>query len=134
MGAFTDDDEKILRDNIEIRQKLTRFLLENDELVKSADDRKFLLDLLKANDQTVISRAKVKSDDKSNASSANMQTAMADFFKSLGRDRKNKSNLTIDERELTLPDNIEPEVVEGNMVIGNDAMTYAEFLTKNKTE
>lgn len=129
MGAFTNDDEKILVDNIEIRQRLADKLLADDDLIKNADDRKFLLELLKANDQTVLSRAKVKSDDKSNSSNANMQTAMADFFKTLGRNRKNNNNPP-EERNLTMPDHIEPDIVEGNMVIGVDNMTYDEFLKK----
>ena len=110
-SSLSDEDQLILDQNIQLRQTLISKLTKGGDIPGQSGDKILLLGLLDGTDRAILSRAKIKAEEKSTESMAQTRAMVA--------------NLLLDIRPNTVPegfrriDALPSDIRRDNDVVGN---------------
>lgn len=124
---MSDEDKGRIEFTLKTRQDIIRSLMPNGQLPKDPNDRSVILASLDGMDRTVLSKAKIKSDDNASKGQAEVAKSMAELL--LRVDSRRTGNRTIDvEDGVVLP---AVTLVEGETFIGVQPVKYNEIMGDN---
>lgn len=121
------EDQQRIEFTLKTRQDIVRSLMPNGQLPKDPNDRSVILASLDGMDRTVLSKAKIKSDDNASKGQAETAKIMAEML--LRVDSRKPASRTVDvEDAVVLP---EITLVEGETFIGVQPVKYNEIMGDN---
>lgn len=124
---MSDEDKKLIEFTLRTRQGIVKSLMPNGQLPKDPNDRSVILASLDGMDRTVLSKAKIKSDDAASKGQAEIAKTMAKML--LQVDSRRNVARTVDvEATTVLPD---ITLVEGETYIGVQPVKYKEIMGDN---
>lgn len=128
VGILADDDDDVLSYTQRKRMELVEHLTANDKMPVEAKDQAVLLSALNDMDRQVVSKRKMKTEEKNSDSLASMADTMDHLFTKFG----NKSPMMIEggvaERTMDIPDKlVEIELVPGELDIGSQRIELRDI-------
>lgn len=122
------EDQRRLNLTLTIRERIITGLTSSGEMPKGIEDRDFLMKALDGMDRTVLSKTKLKSDDKV----ANDQQANAKLIAEMLKKAVVKNSIPNKDRNLKLDDTIQvSDPIPGETAIGVFPGDYDEFMKNN---
>lgn len=118
------EDQQRIEFTLKTRESIVRSLMTNNQLPKDPNDRSVIMAALDGMDRTVLSKAKIKSDDNASKGQAEIAKTMAEML--LRVDSRKSIARTVDvEATVVLPD---IELVEGETYIGVQPVKYVDIM------
>lgn len=118
------EDQALINLTLSTREKIVNSMTKNGTLPSTNEDRAFLLSALDGIDRTVLSKAKIKSDDSNAKTESEIAKNVASVLLRLESKRTiNNRNNSID--AVTLP---VIDIVEGETFIGVQPVKYVDIM------
>lgn len=117
-------DQGRLELTLSVREKIIKGLTSDGKIPEGEEDRSFLMKALDGMDRTVLSKAKIKSDDKNATNQAAATNMVAQLLLTAASRRTGKRT----EPVLLGSDIPEPELVDGETFIGVQTFKSTEIL------
>lgn len=112
------EEQRILHQNLQLRQSLIQQIVP-DGKIPNEDDRDFLIKLLDGSDRVILTKAKIKSDEKQAAKQQQSAAMIANLLNNISfKDKTEKRS-----EPVTLPETIQVS----NKVIGEDSTKIETF-------
>lgn len=128
-SLFDPKEAEILNEVQDVRYRIVKTLTENDELPESDEDRQFLLKAMDGLERTILTKAKIKSDDRQNQAREDVIEMVASVLKKINFQNEGKS--IEGNRALQLDSSMQiTDIVPGEMDIGIKSQSYEEFMKK----
>jgi hypothetical protein len=123
--VIEQEDKARLNLTLSVRERIIRNLTDDGKLPSSMDDRAFLLQALDGMDRTVLSKSKIKADDKNNKSQQENAKMIAGILSRIPL-KNTQSDFT---RSIELPKEVTVnDPVPGEKDIGNQVLNYETFI------
>lgn len=117
------EDQQRLELTLRTRQSIITSLISKNTVPEKPEDRSLLVSMLDGMDRTVLSRAKIKSDDSNGRSQAEASRTIAELL--MRMESKRKGSRTNDVDTTVLPS---IETVEGETYVGVQPVKYDEIM------
>jgi len=128
-SLFDPKEAEILNEVQDVRYRIVKTLTENDELPESDEDRQFLLKAMDGLERTILTKAKIKSDDRQNQAREDVIEMVASVLKKINF--QNEGKAVEGNRALQLDSSMQiTDIVPGEMDIGIKSQSYEEFMKK----
>lgn len=118
------EDQARIELTLQTRERIVRSLTKDNSIPADTNDRAFLLSALDGLDRTILSRAKIKSDDTNAKSEAEMAKTMASLLMRMDSKRRSGVNI-LDVDGVFLP---EITLVDGETFIGVEPIKSADIM------
>jgi hypothetical protein len=117
------EDQQRLELSLTVRQNIIKSLVSKNAVPEKPEDRSLLISALDGMDRTVLSRAKIKSDDSNAKSQEESAKTIAELLMRV--DSKRRGSRTIDVDTTVLPS---IETVTGETFVGVQPVKYDEIM------
>lgn len=128
-SIFDPTDASILNEVQDVRYRIVQTLAGDNKLPDSEEDRLFLLKAMDGLERTILTKAKIKSDDVRNRNNEDMIDMVTNVLKQINFQHENAPINT--NRQLRLDDSMKIiDIVPGEMDMGIKQETYEEFIKR----
>lgn len=128
-SLFDLKEAEILNEVQDVRYRIVKKFTANDELPEADEDRQFLLKAMDGLERTILTKAKIKSDDRQNQAKEDVIEMVASVLKKINFVDQEKIIEGNKSRQLDSSMQI-TDIVPGEMDIGIKQQSFEEFAKK----